>query len=516
MKPNKLPLLPGLDGLRAFSVAAVLLYHAQASWLPGGFLGVEFFFVISGFLITAQLLIEYRQHGRIGLGHFWQRRARRLLPAVFVLLLVVIAGSLAFLPEEVTEVREAMLASLAYVTNWYLIFNHQSYFESLGRPPLLQHLWSLAVEEQFYVVWPILLSVALKWMRPAFVLPCVIVLAVWSSLLMIGLNERGVDTDRLYYGTDTRAAGLLIGAALAFFWTPWASAFHSGLWSRLRIRGLDAIGLVAAAFLVLLSFKLTETHALLYSGGFTVTSLTSAMLIAVAVHPKTFVGRALGLAPLRWIGMRSYSLYLWHWPVFMLTRPHVDVPLDGVPLTVLQLGITLLLADVSYRFVETPMRNGLLGRIGQRLMQLPRRPVWQQGIAVSGVASMVAGVVALSATLVSARAPAPPEYLNLPQINGVITATATNGDGAPSVAGNISSPSGGQVTPTATARAGSEWTDQGSQTSVSAPAACGLPPHSGRPRHRCPTLPIQTARRSRVRCRHPRLLRRAASRRRPH
>ncbi len=232
---------------------------------------------------------------------------------------------------------------------------------------------------------------------------------------------------------------------------------------------------MAAAFLVLLSFKLTETHALLYSGGFTVTSLTSAMLIAVAVHPKTFVGRALGLAPLRWIGMRSYSLYLWHWPVFMLTRPHVDVPLDGVPLTVLQLGITLLLADVSYRFVETPMRNGLLGRIGKRLMQLPRRPVWEQGIAVSGMASMVAGVVALSATLVSARAPAPPEYLNLSQINGVITATATNGDGAPSVAGSISPPSGGQVTPTATARRGSESTDQGSQTSASAPGVAGSP-----------------------------------------
>lgn len=422
VKTAKLPLLPGLDGLRAFSVAAVLLYHAQASWLPGGFLGVEFFLVISGFLITAQLLIEWRQTGRINLVRFWQRRARRLLPAVFTLLLAVVVGSLIFFPEEVTEVREAMLASMVYVTNWYLVFNHQSYFESLGRPPLLQHLWSLAVEEQFYLLWPLMLSFALKWMRPAFVFPCVVVLAVWSVLLMVGLNARGVDTDRLYYGTDTRAAGLLIGAALAFFWAPWKRTEYAGLLAIARVRALDVLGVAAAAGLVLLVLRLNETDPRLYSGGFAVTSLTSAVLIAVVVHPATYLGRAFGQRPLRWVGVRAYSLYLWHWPVFMLTRPHVDVPLDGVVLVVLQLAITLVLADISYRFVETPIRGGLLGRVRDSAKQLPRKPAWQQGTAVTGTAVAAAGLVALFASVTSARAPETPSYLDTTQISGVITA----------------------------------------------------------------------------------------------
>ncbi|MEZ4553670.1 MAG: acyltransferase family protein [Dehalococcoidia bacterium] len=422
MTAQKLPLLRGLDGLRAFSVAAVLIYHAQATWLPGGFLGVEFFFVISGFLITAQMLIEWRQTGRISLSKFYQRRARRLLPAVFALLLAVVVVSLLFFPEEVVEVREAMLASLAYVTNWYLIFNHQSYFESLGRPPLLQHLWSLAVEEQFYLLWPIVLSFALKWMRPAFVFPCVIILATWSILLMVGLHARGVDPDRLYYGTDTRAAGLLIGSALAFFWRPWQRTDFAGFWWAVRLRSLDLLGVAAAAGLVLLVFHLDETDSRLYAGGFAVTSLTSAVLIAAVVHPATYVSRVFGLQPLRWVGVRAYSLYLWHWPVFMLTRPHVDVPLDGVTLVALQMAITLVLADVSYRFVEQPIRGGMLGRIGQRARQLPKRPAWQQGTAVTTSAAVLAGVVALSATIASARAPQTPDYLDLPQISGVLTA----------------------------------------------------------------------------------------------
>jgi len=466
-----------LDGLRAFSVAAVLIYHAEGSWLPGGFLGVEFFFVISGFLITAQLLLEWRRSGGISLGKFWLRRARRLLPAVFALLLVVVTGSLLFFPDEVTEVRGTMLASMAYVTNWYLIFDHQPYFQSFGRPPLLQHLWSLAVEEQFYVLWPVLLSVALKWMRPAFVLPCVLALAAWSSLLMIGLYHRGVDPDRLYYGTDTRAAGLLIGAALAFVWAPWQHSTVPGVWTAIRVRALDVVGLAAAALLVLLALKLNESHALLYTGGFAITSLTSAVLIAVVVHPASLVGKALGLQPLRWVGVRAYSLYLWHWPVFMLTRPHVDVPLDGILLAVLQIAGTAVLAEVSFRYVESPIRNGALGRLRGRLGQLPRQPAWQQGIAVTGSAAAVAGLVALSATVASARAPEAPSYLSVPRIQGVITAdAASTATPPPALAENIEGVAGTgdgsaspDPTPVATARPGTQST---------ATAAAGAPDDS--------------------------------------
>ena len=183
------------------------------------------------------------------------------------------------------------------------------------------------------------------------------------------------------------------------------------------------VGVGAAAFLVFLSLTLHDSHPLLYAGGFAVTSLASAVLIAVVVHPRTLMGRALGLQPLRWVGVRAYSLYLWHWPVFMLTRPHVDVPLDGPVLVALQMAITLVLADISFRFIETPIRNGLLGRLRGRLAQLPRRPAWQQGTAVTGTAVIVAGLIAFSATVAGARAPEAPDFLNVQQISGIVTAT---------------------------------------------------------------------------------------------
>ncbi|MGH3108103.1 MAG: acyltransferase family protein, partial [Rubrobacter sp.] len=219
-----MPYRPGLDGLRAFAVIAVLLYHADLAWIPGGFLGVEVFFVISGYLITALLLAEWRLRGRIDLKTFWLRRARRLLPALYVLLVATLTFAVVFLPGEIAGLRGDVLAALGYVTNWYLIFGQESYFEAVGRPSLLQHLWSLAVEEQFYLIWPPILALGLcigaTRLRRRRVLTVVIFGAVASAMAMALLYVPGVDPSRIYYGTDTRATGLLCGAALAFLWSP--------------------------------------------------------------------------------------------------------------------------------------------------------------------------------------------------------------------------------------------------------------------------------------------------------
>ena len=216
---TRLPYLPGLDGLRAIAVGMVVLYHAGVAWLPGGFLGVEVFFVISGYLITALLLAERRQLGRIALGTFWFRRARRLFPALSLLLVAVLTFVVLWLPGEVARVRGDALAALGYVTNWYYIFRQLSYFEAVGRPSPLQHLWSLAIEEQFYLLWPPLLILLLpRWPRRHIL--AALVAAAASTLLMAFLYQPHADPSRVYYGTDTRAAGLLFGSALALAWAP--------------------------------------------------------------------------------------------------------------------------------------------------------------------------------------------------------------------------------------------------------------------------------------------------------
>ena len=313
-------------------------------WIPGGFLGVEIFFVISGYLITALLLAEWRQRGRIDLKDFWFRRARRLLPAAYLLLAVTLAYAVVFLPEEVAGLRGDVIAALGYVTNWYLVLGHESYFEAIGRPSLLKHLWSLAVEEQFYLLWPPMVAVGLsvgarRW-RARRVLMVALGGASISVALMAVLFVPGVDPSRLYYGTDTRTTGLLVGAALAFAWAPWRAAAggaegcsataHRLLlqrvkrYSRLRRRWgwttpmlLDIAGFAALGALAFFCLRLGEFQPLLYRGGVASVSLVSAVVIMASVHPYTRLGASvLGWGPLRWIGERSYGIYLWHWPVF--------------------------------------------------------------------------------------------------------------------------------------------------------------------------------------------------------
>ena len=422
---------PGLDGLRAIAVVAVLLYHAELPFVPGGFLGVEVFFVISGYLITALLLAEWHQKGRISLKDFWLRRARRLLPALYVLLVVTLGYSVVFLPGEVAGLRDDAIAAVGYVTNWFLVLGRESYFESVGRPSLLQHLWSLAVEEQFYLIWPIVLAVGLgvrtTYRRQKLILIVALAGAAASAVAMALMYTPGVDPSRVYYGTDTRATGLLCGAALAFLWSPADKYRTSDKWALRRGLGpgwlrrrwwpalpllLDMLGVAALAALVHFCLHLGEFEPLLYRGGLVAVALATALLIAVAVHPKSWVvSRLLGSAPMRWLGVRSYGIYLWHWPVFMVTRPELDVAFGGLPLLALRIGLTILLADLSYRFVERPIRRGALGRAWKALREARGERRRRLSLQWAGaVLPVVALCIVLGVAAALAEPPKPPSY----------------------------------------------------------------------------------------------------------
>lgn len=404
-KPNRLPYLPALDGLRALSVIAVLLYHAEVGWAKGGFIGVEVFFVISGYLITSLLIAEYRETGRIDLKNFWGRRARRLLPAVVALIVAGLAFTVIFLPDEVARLRRDALAAAGYVSNWYLIVDQQSYFESWGRPPLLRHLWSLAVEEQFYLVWPLAFAVLMRFLRAPFVPVLLIAAATASAVLMAVLYEPGADPSRVYYGTDTRATGLLLGAAMAFVWRPGASA------GRFCARALPATaGTTGLVALAVLGLTLDANGSFVYRGGLALVSIATLAVIVGATRPSA-LSRVIGIAPLRWAGTRSYGIYLWHWPLFMITRPDIDVPLDGIALLVLRFALTFALAEASYRLVESPIRNGLLNRVWRTIRSERCARLSQRLRDVSIAAATAAFAIVLGACVVSADAPGRPSYL---------------------------------------------------------------------------------------------------------
>ena len=360
--PPRLGYIPALDGLRALAVIAVLLYHADQAWIPGGFLGVDDFFEISGYLITCLLLSDWQQTGGVGLKRFWYRRARRLLPALFTMLFVVSIYAILFLPDVLSQLRGEVIAALLYVENWFLIFRDLSYFQSTGRPPLLQHVWSLAVEEQFYLFWPLIVMLVLTvWgkSRRALLIG-VLAGVVGSTLEMAILYHPYSDPSRVYYGTDTRVAALLLGSALAFVWAPWRLIGKTG-----RNAGilLDAVAVVAGVVLFWMFLNVGEFEPGLYRGGFLVAAMVSAVLIAATVHPASrLVPWLLGVAVFRWIGVRSYGIYLWHWPIYMVTRPHSDVPITGLPLLVIRLTLTFVAAALSYRYVEEPVRHGALER----------------------------------------------------------------------------------------------------------------------------------------------------------
>jgi peptidoglycan/LPS O-acetylase OafA/YrhL len=315
---------------------------------------------------------------------------------LLVLIVVTCAYTVMFLPNEAAKLRGDIVSALAYVMNWHLIFQGQSYFESFGRAPFFQHLWSLSVEEQFYLVWPLLLIAGLAiWGRARTQLAIAILcLAGVSSLLMAVLYTPGGDPSRVYFGTDTHASGLLIGAALAVIWPPWRLSTTTGARAPFA---LEAAGIVGLAALLWCFMNVSEFDAGLYRGGYIVIALVCALVVAVVVHPAVRLSSGvLGVAALRWVGQRSYGIYLWHWPVYLVTRPNVDVPISGIPLLVFRVTITVGIAAASYRYVEMPIRTGALGR---RLDELRRGPrLHRQQVAKS--LGFVGGCALVAAVLV--------------------------------------------------------------------------------------------------------------------
>ncbi|MFN8011611.1 MAG: acyltransferase family protein [Holophagaceae bacterium] len=347
-------IIPGLDGLRAVSVLAVMLYHGGAVWMRGGYLGVEIFFVISGFLITTLLLREWEGSGRIALGAFWIRRARRLVPAVTALLLAMLALGALWLGPRASQFRADLVASAAYGENWHQIASGSSYFADQGLP-VLRHLWSLAVEGQFYLGWPLvllgLLLLSKRW-KPSPLLGTALLgvaSAAWMAWLADPHNPSSLraaeSLNRAYLGTDTRAFGLLGGALLALVLA--RKPREGG-------RAADGAALLGLAGLLVLCAVLDAHDARLYRGGFLlVDGLTALVIASLALPRPALMKRILGLEVLEALGRRSYSLYLWHWPVFRLVAPG----LAGPGWTLLRWALAFALAEASYQLVEAPFRR---------------------------------------------------------------------------------------------------------------------------------------------------------------
>ncbi|WP_214793519.1 MULTISPECIES: acyltransferase family protein [unclassified Exiguobacterium] len=361
--------MPGLDGLRTFAVLAVILYHLNVPYISGGFLGVDVFFVLSGYLITGILIREWTKTGTIDLKKFYIARFRRLLPALILMLSLVMTYVTLFDRSLLDTVRQDSLAALAYVNNWWYIFHEVSYFESFGKPSPLQNLWSLSIEEQFYAVWPLILLVGLAFRKRLLQLVAVLLLvsATWMAFRYVP----EADPSRVYYGTDTRLFGLLMGAMLAFGWRP--DTFKQVI-PNIGRHILNVAGAISLIVIVGIIARVNAYDAFLYYGGFLLVAFLSAILIAAVAHPATIWSRLFGSAWLRVIGTRTYGIYLWHYPVIILTTPLERLGTFSPLLAVGQVVLTLLIAELSYRFIETPVRrNGFIASFRQ-LVSTPTHP----------------------------------------------------------------------------------------------------------------------------------------------
>jgi len=402
--------MPALDGLRALAVLAVMAYHFQVSWARGGYFGVDAFFVLSGFLITSLLLDEHRATGRIDLRAFWARRARRLLPALALVLgVVALYAYRAATPVELHQLRRDGLSTIVYLANWNQIASHVSYFASFGPPSALKHTWSLAIEEQFYLVWPLvvvcIVGLAARRGRDGARLLAGVagVFAAGSAVLMAVLYHPGHDPSRVYYGTDTRAQSLLAGAVLAV-----VLARGPALRTRTHRFALHAAAVVAACCLAWIWTFTRDTDGWQYRGGFACAAVLVAIVIASVTRPESSgpLGRVLSWAPLRGIGLISYGLYLWHYPVYVYVSPD-RVGLDGGSLLALRTVATFAIAGVSYFLVERPVRRGVLRAPQLRFLVPAAAVALVSALVVSTAGALPVELRSISASSIAAP-PAPP------------------------------------------------------------------------------------------------------------
>ncbi|MCP1189949.1 acetyltransferase [Priestia flexa] len=347
----------GLDGLRALAVLFVFAYHYGFSWASGGFLGVSIFFVLSGYLITSILLKQYEEHQKLLLPSFFTSRIRRLFPAAFFMVVCVVAWTVLFKPSLLSTLQGDAIAGLLYVSNWWFIFQDVSYFDSFQSPSPIKNLWSLAIEEQFYIIWPLLLLIGLRFIKKKKTILIVISCgAIVSALLMGALYKPGMDPSRVYYGTDTRSFELLIGCCLAFVWPLYRLSSKNVPNTGKFI--LNVTGLTSLLLVFLCTSLLTEFAPSMYRGGMLLVSLNAAVLVATISHPSSITGKLLSFKPLRWVGTRSYGIYLWHYPIIILTTPATEFGQFNYVHISLQVIATCLIAEVSYRMIEQPIRKG--------------------------------------------------------------------------------------------------------------------------------------------------------------
>lgn len=409
--------LAGLDGLRAIAIVAVLVFHVRAETLPGGYLGVDVFFVVSGFLITTLLLREIAATGKIQLRAFWLRRARRLLPALALVVVTCVSAARVIGGDLLVDLDRQVLGALTFSTNWVEIGAGSSYFAHTA-PLLFVTFWSLAVEEQFYLVWPVALAVLLAVVPARHRVRVVLGLAALSAALMAALVVPGQDPTRVYYGTDTHAFGLMIGAALALARERGpadhgeeqdgrAGAGARDLWPSLSASARTAVGVAGLAGLAICMLTLRDAATLSYRGGILLACVCTAVVIAAVVGPTTPLARVLDAAPSAWIGQRSYGLYLWHWPALLLLTAAVPASVPDSPswwtTRAVALTLTVALASASYRWVEMPVRrDGFRAVVGRWVAACrapaPEATAWPRvGVAVATSLVLVTAAVALTA-----------------------------------------------------------------------------------------------------------------------
>lgn len=353
--------IPAIDGLRAVAVIAVILYHLGVSWIPGGFLGVDLFFVISGYVITRLLLDSIQRSGGLDLRDFYRARARRLLPPLLFMASLTLLYISIFAQDTVKRFLTDLPFSISGAMNWWLVFREQDYFETIGRPPLLQHTWSLAVEAQFYLIWPLILLVVLKYFGKKRIPGAALGIAAVSGLVLMAVSfeldaSSGSAVSHIYFGTDTHSIGLFLGSALAVSWVP---QNFEVIVSKKAQDFIDGIGVFGFIGILATFLFIDESDPTLYRIAFPLAGLFGTAIIISIVHPASRFAPLLSNRVLLWIGERSYAIYLWHWVVFQLTRPTVDLEGQSWALFLLRILLVAALADISLRWIELPFEAEL-------------------------------------------------------------------------------------------------------------------------------------------------------------
>lgn len=400
-KIGKKRYLPSIDGLRAVAIIFVILYHFQFPFAQGGFIGVDIFFVLSGYLITNSLMIEWHQTKQFDFKQFWLKRLRRLLPAVVTLLIVVLIVCFFFFPSSFKKSWSDSIAALFYVSNWWYIFKKVPYFDSFGTPSPFKHLWSLAIEEQFYLLWPVALLGLLKWLKKRQrVLLAIITAGIFSAVLMAVLyNPNAID--RVYYGTDTRIFAILAGCGLAFLWPYYYLEANFGQKAQ---RILDGAGTGALVALLIIALLINEYQTFLYHGGLVLVALFTVVLLAVIVHPSSKLGKLFANPAFSWIGKRSYSLYLWHYPVVALFTPVKLVGTFHIGLVLMQLALIVVLANFSYMWIEEPIRKHGLKASFKSLKAVSKKQLYYPAASIGIIVVLSLGIWGTNQFLTRANA----------------------------------------------------------------------------------------------------------------